>query len=292
MDWVWENIKERGPELWLWHTPKTAMKNRADWIDYADGFLLASWPLEKEEGELLIELEKEFDQAMSHGFFKSPLGYDAKEGIINIYRSFEGSALPREFVANEWTDFATLMQEEKEMFTEEKRGYLVAALGEEKVAELEGSTKDMAEELKALGIEFKEAEKPAEEPAKESTTEKVEEGKAVEAKVDADEVVAKLGIPALSEYLEKQDKFIKGLVETTKALVEKVDELSKSEDEKIAEKLTPRFGQTPIWLRASDSKETEVKEGEEIPKGPGNEGSSWVSDALGGITPDAAAQPR
>ncbi len=289
VEWVYEKSDERMPQLWLWHTPGTAMKSRVDWLDYSEGYLLSSGSLEAKEAEYLMALAEKSDLAMSHGFFK--VGYDSKEGVISKYRTFEESVLPREFVANEWTDFATL-QEVKEMFTSERREFLVGALGEEKVAELEGVTKVMSEELKNLGVEFKEAEKPAEEPAKESTTKEVEEGKVVEVKVDAGEVVEKLGIPALSEYLENQDQFIKGLVETTKALTEKVDELSKSEDEKIAKKLTPRFSAVPVWLRASDSKETEVKEGEEIPKGPGNESGSWVGDSLGGITPDAAAQPQ
>ena len=284
VDWVYEKADERMPQLWLWHTPGTGMKNRVDWLDYSDGYLLSSGSLEAKEAEFLMGMAEKQDLAMSHGFFK--VGYDSKEGVISKYRTFEESVLPREFVANEWTDFATL-QEVKEMFTTERREFLVGALGEEKVAELEGITKVMAEELKELGVEFKDTEESAEKPAEEPK----EEGKSViKAEVDADEVIQKLGLPALSEYLEKQDKTIKEQQESIKALTEKVNELAKSEDEKIAEKLTPRAAKAPIWLRASESKETEVKE-EDVPKGPGKEASHWISEALS-PAPTADAVPR
>ena len=97
------------------------------------------------------------------------------------------------------------------MFTPEKRELLVDALGEEKVAELESSTKDISEELKALGIDFKQQESE-EKPKEEETPE--DDGKAIEVSIDAKELIEKMGLPALSEYLEAQDKVTKAQAET------------------------------------------------------------------------------
>ncbi len=287
VEWVYEKSDERMPQLWLWHTPGTGMKNKADWLDYSDGYLLSSGSLEAKEAEFLMALAEKNDLAMSHGFFK--VDYDSKEGVISKYRTFEESVLPREFVANEWTDFATL-QEVKEMFTQERREFLVGAFGEEKVADLEGITKDMAEELKNLGVEFKEAEKPAEKPAEEPATEEVEGKAVVKVQLDADKVIEELGLPALSEYLEGQAKTIEEQQASIKTLTVALAELTKSEDEKIAEKLTPRAAKVPIWLQASESAET-VVEKEDVPEGPGKPEGHWIGEALS-PAPTADAVPR
>ena len=147
---------------------------------------------------------------MSHGFFKSPKHYDAENGVINKYRSFEGSGLPIAFVANEWTDFTTLLQEAKEMgFTPDRRAFLVDALGEEKVAELEASTKDLAEQLKELGIEFKEVEEEQVVVEEKTTLEKPVESETTA--TDVKELIESLGLDKLSEYLEGQEAVIKAL---------------------------------------------------------------------------------
>lgn len=301
VDWVYEKADERMPALWLWHTPNTAVEKRADWIDYSDGFLVESGPLSEKENLMFELLSKEYDLAMSHGFFKA--AYDSENGIIQKYRQFEASVLPREHVANEWTDFATLMQEAK-MFTEEQRGYLVTGLGEEKVAELEASTKDMAEILKLLDVDFKKNQEIPVEEAPEKEPEKVEvkpeDGKEKEAEtpepvpaLDAKALVEALGLDKLSEYLEGQEKVmaeLKGTIEEQNKVIAK---LSKSSDEKIAETLTPRVDAKdlePIWLKrlsqSDDTKADEEKDKKLLAKQPGDE-KSWVSQAMG-----AAPDPK
>jgi hypothetical protein len=283
--WVWADAKNRMPQLWLWHTPRTALKERWDWIDYADGFLLGSGPLTKEEAEMMNKICKDYDLGMSHGFFK--IGYDSKEGIIKKYRTFEGSPLPHEFVANEWTDFETL-QEGKDMgFTPDKRNFLVDALGEEKVAELESSTKDLSETLKELGIDFKEVEEAKSDSETKSKSEKPDEEKGVAPELKS--LVEALGLDQLSEYLEAQDKAIAELKQT-------VVELKKSDDEKVAEAMKPKVDVEkdiqPIWMRRlSQSKETELSEEEQkkVEKAK-EEGISWVSEAMGQQPVDTGAQ--
>ena len=260
VEWTWKDTKNNMPQLWLWHTPGTAVKERADWTDYADGFLLVSGHLTEAEAKTFQVLADKHDPGMSHGFLK--IGYDAEKGVITKYRTFETSVLPREHVANEWTDFTTL--EEKDMFTPERREYLVEALGEEKVAGIEANTKNMSDELKELGVEFKavEQEQPKEEKRK--------TGPAISVNINSDDILEKMGLEALSDLLRSQDAAIK-------ELTEKVEELTKSDDEKIAKELTPKAGDL-FWLdRPSQSEETVVKDDEEIKK-PGNE-AHWITES-------------
>ncbi|KKM01090.1 hypothetical protein LCGC14_1797900, partial [marine sediment metagenome] len=258
VEWTWKDIKNNMPQLWLWHTLGTTAKERADWTDYADGFLLVSGHLTEAEAKMFQALAEKHDLGMSHGFLK--IGYDSEKGVITRYRTFETSVLPREHVANEWTDFTTL-EETKDMFTPERREYLVEALGEEKVAGIEASTKNMSDELKELGVEFKavEQEKPKEEEKK--------TGPAINVSVDSEEILEKMGLEALSDLLRNQDA-------TIKELTGKVEALTKSDDEKIAETLTPKAGDL-FWL--SQSEETVVKDDEET-KEPGNK-ASWIEES-------------
>ena len=287
IEWVYKDAAARMPQLWLWHTPKTAMKERADWIDYADGFLHASGPLTEKEAKMLEGID---DPGMSHGFF-----CNKENDIINKYRSFEGSVLPLKYVANEWTDFATLQQEAKDMFNPQKREFLVGRLGEEKVAELEASTKDRVEILKELGIEFKEAEEiPVVVKEEEPTPEEPVVEKEATA-LDAKAILDALGLSELSEYLEGQSKQVEELTATVKEQSETITALQKSDDEKIAETLTPRVDVEkdlqPVWLRRLSQSDV-TKAGEEDPllkEKPGTE-SSWISDAMGQYAPDPSAE--
>jgi hypothetical protein len=287
IDWVYEKADERMPELWLWHTFGTAMKSGADWLDYADGYLLESGKLTEAEAVMLTKMADEYDLAMSHSFLR--LGYDKETGVITQYRSFESSVLPREHVANEWTDFATFSKEDKEMFSEERRKFLIDALGEERVSELEESTGEMAKELKAMGIEFK--EKAEDEKPKEKEKEAAKGTSVVNVNVDTDELIEKIGLVALSDLLQKQD-------ETIKALTEKIAELSKTDDEKIAKKMTPKAAKSGLfWLEGASKSEDNIldkddeKDKELGDSKPGDKADgSWLAEAH--EIPAADAVPR
>ena len=179
------------------------------------------------------------------------------------------------------------------MFTPQKREFLVERLGEEKVAELEASTKDRAEILKELGVEFKEAEeKPVVEKEEETPEEPVVEKETPE--FDAKAITEALGLSELSDYLEAQSKQIKDLTATTESQAATIAELKKSDDEKIAETLTPRVDvekDAPVWLRRlSQSEETKVEEDEELLKEKPGKETTWISDAMGQHVPDPSAE--
>lgn len=240
---------EQAPELWTWHTPGTARKSRAYWWDYDDkGFVVMSGPLTEDEAKAFDENES---LGMSHGFYA--LERDEKQGLILKYRTFEVSELPPQFVANEWTDFAAIRKELTMAFTPDKRAALVKRFGEAKVAELEGKTGEMAKALEAIGAEWKDTQSEApktEPPTAEAKSETVEH---VLAALNLPELQA--GIKAISE----QAALVPQLQTQVKVLEDKLTALSKSEDEKIAEKLAPKVKPFDWGFRASTSPDTAIK---------------------------------
>ena len=269
MAWLDAKAAERAPELWAWHTPGTATKHRADWWDYADGFVLMSGPLTKAEGERLAALAAKEDLAMSHGF----LGWniDAAEGIIGDYRSYEVSYLPRQKAAAVWTAFETIRKEVTEMLNPDKRAFLVSAIGEDRVRDIEADTKGAADTLD-LVLESKEAgdpepapaaeaeptPAPAGDPAPEPEGEPVPEAIKALAKSIAGEVEAKIGVTKLNGFLTDMAGQVGTLQKTVAEIGTKVEALQKTDDQKIAEAITPAAAEVkgasvPIWLRAASA---------------------------------------
>jgi len=145
------------PELWLWHVPGSRV-GEADWLDFSNGFAHASGLIDGGK-ESAVEAIKSQDLGMSHGFLALQQGK-----WVRRYRSYELSILPRERAAVETSGFNLLdaaKGAEVMAFTEERRKFLVEALGEDAVGALEKSTESMATQLKELGVEYKEAEAEA-----------------------------------------------------------------------------------------------------------------------------------
>jgi uncharacterized membrane protein len=145
------------PELWLWHTPGSRI-GEADWLDFSNGFAVASGLIDSGK-ESAVEGIKSQDLGMSHGFLALQQGK-----WVRRYRSYELSILPRERAAVETSGFNVLdaaKGAEVMAFTAERRKFLVEALGEDAVGNLEKSTDAMASQLKELGVEYKEAEAEA-----------------------------------------------------------------------------------------------------------------------------------
>lgn len=142
---------QEAPQWWSWHVP--VRKSRADWWDYADGFLLMSGPMTAEEFKAYSA--EDALVGTSHGFYV--LRRDDASGVIGQYRTFEVSDLPLEVAANPYTAFETIRKELTAMpFDAKRRQYLVSKVGEEEVKRLEASTKELADALVELGVERKE----------------------------------------------------------------------------------------------------------------------------------------
>ena len=149
----WATQHNTYPELQLWHSGPQSKFGQVDWLDYSDGFVLASGIIDADKEYIAEALQKE-NVKVSHGFYG--LSNGAKE--IMAYRTFEISVLPAIKAANPYTDF-NIAKETVMPFSPEKKGWLktVANMTDEAIGEWEANLTKMSENLKALGIEYKEA---------------------------------------------------------------------------------------------------------------------------------------
>lgn len=144
----WCDATKSYPELWVWHCPGSRL-GKADFVDYVDGFIVASGIIDKGYEEAAQELSNEQDIAMSHGF-----KYLQDGDTITKYRTFEWTLLPIAHASNIWTDISTIM-EENVSFSTAKREWLETRFGKERTDEFEKNTKDLSEKLKGMGIDWK-----------------------------------------------------------------------------------------------------------------------------------------
>jgi hypothetical protein len=243
------------PELWTWHTPGTARKHKADWWDYYKGFFLYSGPLTEEEGLEYKETNEPI--GMSHGFYV----IEKVGRFILKYRTFEVSELPLESAANPFTSFQ-IKEEQKSMFSQRKRAYLVNRFGEDKVKQLEGDVDAREKALQEMNVEWKEVNEQYETEIENTLSEKIAEASKTTVESIVSEVVKALNVDQLREVLgslNEEVKEVKSFGEKIDNLQEQIDALKVAEDERVAKALTPPdpFDWT---LAASNSKENIVKE--------------------------------
>lgn len=306
--WVDKNPARRMPALWPWHTKEGAHQQKADWMDYADGFLCLSGPLTDDEAKAITRVADEFDLGMSHGFYA--IGRDRKHGHITKYRAFEVSYLPLEDAANPWTDFVTIEKEVDEMgFSDSKRRMLALLAGEEFAAEVEGETAAKAEMLEQAGIDSKETaeapagDEPAEEPAAAEEADADEE--AAEEVADEPEAEATEVEEKDAEFLSREEagEAFELMTDMIVGLGEKIDAIAASDAEKIEEVVekTPRASLAEIIAqRASGSDETLVdgrtslakSKPEEAESNPDERTGIGVLDQLMKMNVDKADQLR
>lgn len=241
---------DKAPEWWTWHTP--VRKSKADWWDYADGYLLMSGPASEEEAKGYID---DTPIAMSHGFHV--LKRDSAKGLIQSYRSFEVSDLPPDVAANPYTSFE-MVRKELSMLTKEKREYLVKRLGEERVAAIEKDTEAMSKELEAAGVEWKEANATPT-PVAVATT-PTDPAEAIETLKEL------FNVKELNDTLTALQASNKALADKLDAQAKELAELKKSSDEKVAETIAPKVKPLRWGFQASEAKETLVKEDDPIAK--------------------------
>jgi cation transport regulator ChaB len=236
------------PELWLWHVPGSRV-GEADWLDFSNGFAHASGLIDSGK-ESAVEAIKSQDLGMSHGFLALQQGK-----WVRRYRSYELSILPRERAAVETSGFNLLdaaKGAEVMAFTEERRKFLVEALGEDAVGALEKSTESMATQLKELGVEYKEAEAQAEAAKTDETATAQSEGIKALASQVAELTTAMQTLVGAVAGQQKELQAVKTAQTKTK------DELI--EDEFLA-KVAKAFGQNGGVTRPTQDTKN-VKEGE------------------------------
>jgi hypothetical protein len=278
----------KAPQLWTWHTPGTARKNRADWWDYTNGFLVFSGPLTDEEAAQYDGI-KSYDVGVSHGFI-AVVTEDRR--FITKYRTYEISDLPAQAASNPFTQFDVFG--EKDMNTA-KREWLVTLFGEEKVSKLEGATAEMEQMLDELGIpSAKELEKQwseYQESLAEQAVEVTEEQKAAEQASIVDHVLNVLDVNGLQTALSEIASTLKAnaaaiaeLREEKNALSEEVKALKETEDARVSAFFTPR--QPLNWsVKAGDTasaiSEDEMTEAEKATVAEVRQDHNWMK----GLTP-------
>lgn len=294
--WIDQDPAKRMPELWAWHTKGTAHEHRADWLTYADGFLMASGPLTEDEAKAIERIKEYYDLGMSHGFYA--LDKDRKNAVITKYRTFEQSYLPVDAAANPWTDFVTIEKEQQQMgLSRKKREFLSRLAGDDFVAEVEMETEGKAEALTEAGVDFKEGEEAAVEA--EATTEAAAEAEPAEAPAEtqaeaspeqeAEETPPKsleleeINEKDLVETLHLMGKAIKNISDRLDTFDEQLKELSKSDREKIKEavELTPKASLKSQIGSVIGAEETEVDGRSSLAKSKPEEAESTPENSTG-----------
>lgn len=213
-----ERTKEY-PSLRLWHIPGADI-GHADWIDYADGFMVATGTYDAPEyAQRLKELGP---LRTSHGF-KYRVKDLLPDGTYRAYRTYEISVLPTGREANtlqgDFDPGEALMP-----LTAARREFAERVLGADKIKDLEGMLVTLKSKADAEGIGYREviegmaelsappgaAPPPASAPPPPPPAAGGTEG------VGAAELAAALapltqGIAALTQRLDAQDGAIKSL---------------------------------------------------------------------------------
>lgn len=215
------------PELWLWHEPGSRW-GVADWVDYADGFLMQSGTIDPGFEDAAKAIADQTDWGVSHGYYY--LHSDEKNGIIGWYRDFEISPLPMKAAANPWTGIAMLKKELGDMgFNKDKREVLVGMIGEEVVAKFEGNSKTLVAELDRLGIEYKGLDLFDDNQDQEPTV-------PIDYKALAEQAAKALSeLPAFKALTDG----VGAITTEITGIKGRLDLLEKTDDEKIAAKMAP-----------------------------------------------------
>jgi hypothetical protein len=219
------------PVLQLWHTPGTEI-GVADFIDYHDGFALASGTFNVDVPVSVMETLSKTDLAMSHGYaYKAR---DLKGGVYQRYRSREVSILPRAHAANPLTAFGTLevlsMDATKQAFLEEVLGSDEVANVKTALTELKGYAMEKGLNYKSLMATLAEAPTPTPAPTPAPTQTATKEATPTG---DGNDAL----ITAFKSMLDSAIAPLATRLEAIEALVEEEDAGEKSVDDLVAEEL-------------------------------------------------------
>jgi hypothetical protein len=157
---------------------------------------------------------------LSHGFTSSQKDFDGKH--YHDYNTFEISVLPPYAAANPYTTFEEIVSMNKAM-SDEKRRFLSALVGDDKVTEIEAKDDQRAKALEERRIEFKDLSNvtPAEDKPEAEATVKALGELYLESIEGQNETITMLGtvVKTLKDDREANTKEIAGL----KALIESMN---------------------------------------------------------------------
>lgn len=277
LEWLDKNA-DVAPIFLTWHTPGTAREAPVDFWSYENGFLVMSGKLTENEATMLLKAQTIADLGMSHGTMV--LARDEKDPrVVTKYRMYEVSDLPLENAANPWTSIEAISKE----VGMDKKAYFAQLLGsDEKADEFLKKTGLKKEALETAGVESKEksdetATATVVEP--EAHVKEPAETVKVDTKALVEQVIKEAGLEELSTWFVTANEAL----EKVPALEELVKAMQVSQEDKLAEMITPpaeRFA----WLKgkgASNSKDNVLKEKDEDLKKavPGVPDGYWLSEA-------------
>lgn len=252
------------PELWLWHVPGSKI-GKADWLEFADGFLLSSGIFDSPA--LAESLAKSSDPlTMSHGFRR--LEYDSKSNVTLKYRQPEQSITPQGAEANPWTRFETTKEVQSMPISEAKKAFLAKYLPADTLKAIEDNTTELRKAAEASGVAWKDVEAAdltpaaaAETPVPDPTPATLDTATIAEAAAAI--IVERLQIKALSDTisgLTAQMGGLGALAEQVKALEATVKALKATDDQKIAQTMTPKAmeGLSLAWANKAASKRADT----------------------------------
>ncbi len=269
--WVNEHM-HLAPVFTTWHEAGLVRKHQVDFVDFTNGFMLMSAPLEPEEAAALMRVEKETDLGMSHGTIVLERDRNDPKQITK-YRMVEVSDLPLENAANPFTDISVISKE-ADM---DKKKYIASLLGDERAEEYYEASGLKQADLRAAGVEEKEKKPQEETPAPASETHQKQDAPAplpdMEAIIKA--VSEHLDVPGLNQFVAEA----KDALEKVEVLENLVKSLSSNADEKLAEKISPPVTQKMAWTRPSTSKDNVVSEDDKLVKQKPQ--ANWFAEAVG-----------
>jgi len=199
---------------------------------------------------------------------------DREDKVYEWIDIVERSVLPAGTAANLWTSMATIIEEVKAMGMPPEVIQMVKdALGEDVFEEVKADSEALTKALEAAGIDFKGWEGLEPEEGKETPAKKKDEEPAVKVEIEIPEDVKAAFALASKEIdaLEVRLKALEGLPKAIEELTAKVDDLAKSDAEKIAEKAKDETPKGVLWRASQDPETIVTKEKEkelEGPKGP------------------------
>lgn len=158
---------------------------------------------------------------------------------------------------------------------EDKKKFLTEALGAEFVNELESNTDKAKVVLDALGVESKEVKQEDVAPEQPAQIAQDDITKAV---------VETIGLPQLSETLERMQKALDVLLADKEEKDKILAALQKTDDEKIAEKVQTTPAQMFFWQKSQSQDDGNVLDPEkdkELLASKPNSDYAWLRTALG-----------
>lgn len=302
------------PTLRLWHIPWDI--GVSDMVDYADGFVISSGTFGSASDpmdDIAENLSQMKDLGCSHGYIYR--NGDLRDGVYHAYRSNEISVLPRERAANTLTAYFA-GQEVPMPLTPQAKAFLEQTAGPDRTRAIEDGLASLKDFADANGLSYKSIEdgllqqrakddEAAEDPDEEEATaagegdpgegegeagenepeepteeerEEAEEAKAAAAPLEAHKEL-------LAGIKEMFGEAIAPLTAEMDGIKERLDELERSDGEKIADQIRPRIGPNARGKASSQSDDNVVSE-EEAAKAKTEEQGEKDGDPVGPFIQD------